>query len=184
MRKRGAYCRKRGFLDCTTICTRRFSAAIDEADNSAAPVPDPQTPEALTPERPEPGESAVVPSLSGCDPLESERRWEEALECVRRVMALDEDNAEAREKERNLEMLAAFSRVHDDPSVEGYYQFIKDYPWSDFVDAAGEGLKELENAYWEDVKATDTPDSYRRYLEIYPAGRYADEARSRLSDGG
>ena len=161
-----------------------FSAAIDEADNGAAPVPDPQTPEALAPERPEPGESAAVQSLSGCDPLESERRWEEALECVRQVMALDGDNAEAREKERNLEMLAAFSRVHDDPSVEGYYQFIEDYPWSDFVDAASEGLKELENAYWEDVKATDTPDSYRRYLEIYPAGRYADEARSRLSDGG
>ena len=161
-----------------------FSAAIDEADNGAAPAPDPQTPETLTPERPEPGETGAVQSLSGCAPLESERRWEEALECVRRVIALDEDNAEAREKERNLEMLAAFSRVHDEPSVEGYYQFIKDYPWSHFVDAAGEGLKELENAYWEDVKAMDTPDGYRRYLEIYPAGRHADEARSRLSDGG
>ena len=161
-----------------------FSAAVDEADDGAAPAPDPQPSEDLAPERPESGEDDAVQSLSGCDPLESEQRWEEALECVRQVMARDEDNAEAREKERNLEMLAAFSRVHDAPSVEGYYQFIKDFPWSNFVDAAGEGLKELEFSYWEDVKATDTPDSYRRYLEIYPAGRHADEARSRLSGGG
>ena len=122
--------------------------------------------------------------LSECDSLKSERRWEEALECVRRVMALDEDNAAAREEERTLEMLAAFSRAHVARSVEGYYQFIKDYPWSDFVDAAGEGLKELEFSYWEDVMATDTPESYRRYLEIYPAGRYANEAERRLSGGG
>ena len=81
-------------------------------------------------------------------------------------------------------MLAAFSRVHGAPSVEEYHQFIKDYPWSHFVDAAGEGLKELEDPYWEDVKAVDTPESYRRYREIYPAGRYANEAQRRLSGGG
>ena len=161
-----------------------FSAAIDEADNDAAPAPDPQPPEVLAPVRPEPEEADVAQLLSECDSLKSERRWEEALECVRRVMALDEDNAAAREEERTLEMLAAFSRAHVARSVEGYYQFIKDYPWSDFVDAAGEGLKELEFSYWEDVMATDTPESYRRYLEIYPAGRYANEAERRLSGGG
>ena len=161
-----------------------FSAAIDEADKGAAPVTDPQPSEILPPVRPEPGETDVVQLLSECDPLKSERRWGEALECVRRVIALDEDNADAREEERNLEMLVAFSRVHDAPSVEGYYQFIKDYRWSPFVDAAGEGLKELEDPYWEDVKAADTPESYRRYLEIYPAGQYANEAQRRLSSGG
>ena len=161
-----------------------FSAAIDEADKDAAPATDPQTSEIPPPVRPEPRESDAVQLLSECDPLKSERRWGEALECVRRVIALDEDNADAREEERNLEMLAAFSRVHDAPSVEGYYQFIKDYPWSHFVDAAGEGLKELEDPYWEDVKAADTPEGYRRYLEIYPAGRYENEAQRRLSGGG
>ena len=161
-----------------------FSAAIDEADKGVVPATDPQPSEIPSPAQPESGETDAVQLLSECDSLKAERRWGEALECVRRVIALDEDNADAREEERNLDMLAAFSRVHDAPSVEGYYQFIKDYPWSHFVDAAGEGLKELEDPYWEDVKAADTPESYRLYQEIYPAGRYANEAQRRLSGGG
>ena len=122
--------------------------------------------------------------LAQCRPLKSDRRWDEALTCVRQVFAMDPDNAEARAEERDLEMLVAFSRVHDAPSVEGYYRFMKDYPWSPFVDAAADGLKMLENSYWEEVKAADTPERYHRYREIYPAGRYANEAQRRLSGGG
>ena len=130
------------------------------------------------------GEPEAVQSLSECRTLKSARRWEEALECVRRVIALDEDNAEAREEARDLEMLAAFSRVHGAPTVEGYFRFIQDYAWSPFVDAASEGLSGLENAYWEEVEAADTLERCRRYLEIYPAGRYVAEARRCLSGGG
>ena len=122
--------------------------------------------------------------LATCREHKSRRDWQVALECVRRVIELDADNAEAREEARQLAMLVAFSGVYQSPSVEGYFQFIQDYSWSPFVDAANEKLKELESAYWEEVKAADTPQRYRRYLEIYPAGRYADEARRRSSGGG
>ena len=111
------------------------------------------------------------------------RRWDEALACVRRVLELDDDNPEARKEERQLDMLAAFARVHQSPSAEGYFQFIQEYPWSAFVDAANEGLKELEGSYWDEVKAVDTPEAYRRYLEIYPTGPNASEARRRSGGG-
>ena len=126
----------------------------------------------------------AAPLLAQCQSFKSERRWDEALVCVRQVLAADPDNAEARDEERNLEMLVAFSTVHDEPTVEGWFEFIKNYPWSPFVDAATEGLRELESPYWEEVKATDTPERYRRYLEIYPEGRYVREARRRLSGEG
>ena len=126
---------------------------------------------------------AAAQLLATCLEHKSRRRWQEALACVRQVMELDDDNSEAREEERQLGMLVAFSRVYQSPSVEGYYQFVQDYPWSPFVDAANEGLTELESSYWEEVKAADTPERYLRYLEIYPAGLYSSEAR-RLAGGG
>lgn len=121
--------------------------------------------------------------LARCREHKSRRRWQEALSCVRRVLELDDDNSDAREEERQLDMLAAFSRVHQSPTVEGWFKFIQDYPWSPFVDAAHEGLRELESSYWEEVKAADTPERYRRYLEIYPAGTYSSEARQRSGGG-
>ena len=126
---------------------------------------------------------AAAQLLATCLEHKSRRRWQEALACVRQVIELDDGNAEAREEERQLDMLVAFSRVYQSPSVEGYFQFVQDYPWSPFVDAANEGLTELESSYWEEVKAADTPERYLRYLEIYPAGLYSSEAR-RLSGGG
>ena len=137
--------------------------------------------------------------LVQCRSYKSERKWVEALVCVRQVLAGHPDNVEARDEERDLAMLVAFSTVHDAPSVEGYYRFVKDYPQSPFVDVAKQGLKELENSYWEEVKAADTTERYLRYLEIYPEGRYMNaahealgghetpeviEARRRLSGGG
>ena len=126
---------------------------------------------------------AAAQLLATCLEHKSRRRWQEALACVQQVLELDDDNAEAREEERQLDMLVAFSSVYQSPSVEGYSQFVQDYPWSPFVDAANEGLAELESSYWEEVKAADTPERYLRYLEIYPAGLYSSEARP-LSGGG
>ena len=123
-------------------------------------------------------------SLAACREYKSGWRWEKALECVRRVLELDPDNAEAIDEERELDMLAAFDRVHQSPSVEGYHEFMKDYPWSPFVDVASEGLRESEDAYWEEVNRAATRERYERYLEIYPEGRHAGEARRRLSGEG
>ena len=122
--------------------------------------------------------------LSACREYKSDWRWEAALDCVRRVLELDEHNAEAWEEARELDMLAAFSTAHQSPSVEGYYRFTQDYPWSIFVDVASVRLQELEDGYWEEVKATDTREGYERYLEIYPEGRYAIESHRRSSGGG
>ena len=118
-----------------------------------------------------------------CLEHKSRRRWQKALDCVRRVLELDGGSAEAREEERQLDMLVAFSTVHQSPSVEGYFQFIQSYPWSVFVDVANDGLREMEDSYWEEVREEDTAERYRRYLDIYPAGKYRNEAR-RLAAGG
>lgn len=126
---------------------------------------------------------AAVELLATCLDHKARRRWQEALACVRQVVELDEDNAEAREEERHLDMLVAFSEVYQSPTVEGYFQFIQDYAWSPFVDAANEGLAELESSYWEEVKEADTRERYLRYLEIYPAGTYSSEARRLAGEG-
>ena len=121
--------------------------------------------------------------LATCLEHKSRRRWQEALACVRQVIELDDDNAEAREEERHLDMLVAFSRVYQSPTVEGYFQFVQEYAWSPFVDAANEGLAELESSYWEEVKAANTPERFLRYLEIYPDGPNSSEARRRAGGG-
>ena len=126
---------------------------------------------------------AAAELLATCLDHKSRRRWQEALACVRQVIELDADHTEAREEERELDMLVAFSEVYQSPSVEGFFRFVQDYAWSPFVDAANEGLAELESAYWEEVKAANTPERYLRYLEIYPAGLHSSEAR-RLAGGG
>ena len=151
---------------------------------AAAPAPNPPPASDPPRERSESGRSEAAQSLSECRQLKSERLWEEAMGCVQRVLETDADNAEAREEARQLDMLVAFWKVYQSPSVEGYFRFIQGYPWSPFVDAAMEKLKERESSYWEEVVAADTPERYRRYLEIYPAGRYESEARRRLSGGG
>ena len=160
---------------------RVFLAAIDETEAGAALESEPEPQVTESPVQPVPGGSEAVQSLSGCREFKSARRWKEALECVRRVKGLDPGNTEAIDEERELDMLVVFSRVHESPSVEGYFGFIVGYAWSPFVDVAKEGLKELENEYWDEVTATDTREGYERYLEIYPRGRHAGEARRRLS---
>ena len=45
-------------------------------------------------------------------------------------------------------------------------------------------LNELEVMYWQSVEAADTSAAYRRYLEIYPDGRFTAHAQGRASGGG
>ena len=155
----------------------KAGAGAEQERGPESPGHEPQAP-------PEPGEVDVAQLLSECRALKSTRRWEEALECVRRVRALGADDVDLRDEERELDMLVAFSRVYESPSVEGYLAFIGDYAWSSFVDAAREQIRGLEDVYWSEVKAAGTHQRYERYLEIYPQGRYADEAQRRLSGGG
>ena len=37
-----------------------------------------------------------------------------------------------------------------------------------------------DKALWDVLRDTDTPEAYRSYLDIYPEGQFADEARNRL----
>lgn len=42
-------------------------------------------------------------------------------------------------------------------------------------------LDMADRDYWEQAEATDTEDAYRTYLIVFPAGRYADEAKAKLA---
>lgn len=183
LRKQGNFAEARKRLEEARILGlddelyRAFLGAIDEAETGVAlDVVEPPLPSPVS------GESEVAQSLRECREIKSDRRWNEALECVRRVRGLNPGNTEAIDEERELDMLVVFSGIHESPSVEGYYGFIIGYAWSPFVDVAMEGLKELEDGYWEEVRAADRRERYARYLEIYPEGRHAGEARRRLSN--
>ena len=42
----------------------------------------------------------------------------------------------------------------------------------------------LEDRLWMEARAQDTPDAYQRYLEAFPAGRFASEAFRRIIEEG
>ncbi len=124
-------------------------------------------------------ETVVAQLLAGCEEHKVGERWEELRQCARRVLALDEDHAGARELEVMGARRLAWNSVEDAPSVEGYHEFKQRYRGHFLARLAGQKLAKMEDVYWEWVEATNTRAGYRRYLEIYPRGKYAERARGR-----
>ena len=117
--------------------------------------------------------------LAECEEQRTSERWEELRQCARRVLAMNEDHAGARELEVMGARRLAWNAAEGASSVEGYHEFRQKYRGHFLARLAGQKLAKMEDAYWEWVEATNTRAAYRRYLEIYPRGKYAAQARGR-----
>ena len=120
--------------------------------------------------------------LARCSEHVSARRLAEALGCFLEVLSLDPDNAQARAGVRSFGHMVAWIAAEADGSVEEYHAFEQAHPGSKFVILARDRLKALEDGFWTGtVRRADTREGYLRYLEIYPRGAYAQEARRHAS---
>ncbi|NNF24349.1 MAG: hypothetical protein HKN63_06035 [Rhodobacteraceae bacterium] len=75
----------------------------------------------------------------------------------------------------------------------GLRQYLDRYPEGLFSDVARERLgaieaerrasaERAEREFWEDVRGADTASAYAQYLDRYPQGAFADEARARQQE--
>ncbi len=124
-------------------------------------------------------EAETAQLLAGCEEHRASGRWEELQQCAHRVLALNADHAGARKLATMGARRLAWNAVEGAPSVEGYHEFRQRYRAHFLARLARQKLERMEDAYWEWVEATNTPDAYRRYLEIYPQGKYVEQARAR-----
>ena len=122
--------------------------------------------------------------LAQCAKHEREERLAAALECYRRVLAMEPGHAHAAAQVGILEMPVVWAEAMRWDSVEGYYEFERAYGGTPLAKLARKRLEDLEAEYWTgEVEAAGTRDAYRRYLEIYPNGRFAPLAKLRALSG-
>ena len=105
------------------------------------------------------------------------KRLAAALTCYREILALEPDHEKAAAEVRRLRPLVAWKEVGEKHTVDGYYGFEQEHSESMFAKLARHRLEQLEEAYWKAVHEAGTPEAYRRYLEIYPGGRFATLAK-------
>lgn len=104
-----------------------------------------------------------------------------------------EAEAEARQREENRRDRAYWSQIGQGQDEAGLRAYLDRFPDGLFSDVASARLDEIEEAkmaeaqaeertYWDNVRQEDLPGSYAAYLERYPDGLFAEEARARLDE--
>ena len=121
--------------------------------------------------------------MAECEGYVESGRLAAALDCYRRVLALDADHEEALARVRRIGPLVGWKKADEERTVEGYYGFSRTYPESTFAPLVRHRLDELESEYWRSIEGSGDESKYLRYLEIYPDGRYSSLARVRSSQG-
>ena len=109
------------------------------------------------------------------------RRLEAALACYREVLALAPGHAMAAAGVDRIKPLVAWRTASETATVEAYYGFEQEHAGSMFAKLARHRLKQLEEAFWKATQQAGTREAYRRYLEIYPDGRFAERAKRQAS---
>lgn len=67
---------------------------------------------------------------------------------------------------------ADWKRAKEEPSEEGFKNFLEEHP----------AAPEAEDALWELARLKSDTAAYRQYLEKFPQGKYAEEARKWLGE--
>ncbi|WP_284263472.1 peptidoglycan-binding protein [Roseicyclus amphidinii] len=109
----------------------------------------------------------------------------------RRAAELEEEARLQREAQAQADRAfwQATGQGRDEAALRAY---LSRYPDGLFSEVAQARLDEIDAArmaeveaqeerVWEEVRAADSVAAYRRYLELYPGGQFADVAQSRLS---
>ncbi len=116
-----------------------------------------------------------------CERHGSEGRLRAALSCARKVVALDPKHPKAAAEVLRLTAMAAFEDASEKDTVDAYFAFERAHGGTAEATVARFLLKKKEEGYWDRVRQAGTKAAYARYLEIYPAGSYAEQARAELA---
>lgn len=106
-----------------------------------------------------------------------------------------DERAEAERRENERRDREWWRRTGEDGSEEGLRAYLERYPDGIFAATARNQLARIERRKareerardddaWARAEAEATEDAYRGYLEAFPEGRHADEARQRLAEFG
>ena len=121
-------------------------------------------------------------SAGSCAAHEAAGRLAAALDCYRKVLAQQPDDAVAKAKVRTLVPRVAWSAAQAKNTAEAYHAFLQAHSGSAFAGAARQRLEDLEIPNWRVAKAANTRAAYARFLKIYPNGTFAGIAKKRLSE--
>ncbi len=105
------------------------------------------------------------------------------IEAYKTFLAKFPESVHAAEARRRIiDLRWAAVRKSDKPLA--YRTFLSEFPTDDnpYSQQARERLAKLEEPVWKACIAEDTLNAYADYLEAYPQGRYATEARQRGKD--
>ena len=129
-------------------------------------------------------EAAVLAArFNECERYEEDQRFDDALSCCREVLEIDGNHKEASGCVVRVPYLKVGVENKVEDKVKGYHRYVKDHPNSVFAKFALVNLKRLEEKHWESIKDSGEVSKHRLHLEIYPDGRFKDDARRRLAAG-
>lgn len=103
------------------------------------------------------------------------------------------EQAERRQAERERADRDYWNRTGAQGDEQGLRAYLERYPDGLYAETAQARLERIEraraeeraardDAAWRRARETDTPAAYRDYLDEYPEGRHAEEARTRLDE--
>ena len=77
---------------------------------------------------------------------------------------------------------AAWVRALEKDTLEGYREYLTEFPTGRFADKAQEEINVYDNRDWTTAEQRNTIAGYEDYLEAWPEGLHADKAQERLDD--
>ena len=77
--------------------------------------------------------------------------------------------------------MQAYRLITQNPSIEKCQQYLQDFPNGNFIGEVSQQLLQLQDEQeWEFAQLKNTKASYQNYLNLYPKGRYAAQARTKV----
>jgi peptidoglycan hydrolase-like protein with peptidoglycan-binding domain len=111
---------------------------------------------------------------------------------ARRAAALEEEERRQREAAER-EDRALWQAIGQGQDEAGLRRYLERFPRGLYADVARARLEDIEaarraeaeaedRAAWDAVRQVDTAEAYRRYLDAWPRGLFADAARARIAE--
>lgn len=145
-----------------------------------------------------PGTRAAIEAWQGAEGFEptgfvtAEQIVRLSERATRRAAEIEAEAEAERAEGRRLDE-AFWAETGEGGGEDGLRAYLDRYPDGAFADRARERLAALETEAregaaladardWDEARAADEPEAYRRYLESHPQGAFAEAARGRLAE--